>query len=146
MDAFKISRVIKNCIITAALVLCAIPLAQIGFETANSINKKLYKTPAYSQENFEAAFKEEKKKLGLENLAINLEVVDDPNFVSRCWYYNPNKIEILVGKNYMKKGVLKHALYHANRMRNGYITKEREHWNPLHTLEDWKATSYALEE
>lgn len=151
MDAFKNPKGIKKGIISTTLVLLIIGLLQGGFEIINSLrNTELYKTPAYfSKAELESEFKKEKKKLGLENLAIGLTVIEDPNdpnFVSDCWYNNPNQIEVWIGKNNMKEGVLKHAVYHAYQMHNGEITRKKRWWNPLDTLKDWKATSYALKE
>jgi len=146
MNTFKNPKSIKRGIISTALFLIMIGLFPSGFEVVNDIrNTKLLKTPIYSSKaELESGFEKEKKRLDLENLAINLEVVKDPEIIGQCVYYDKNKFDILIGKEYMTTGVLRQALYHAHRMHIGEITQKRRKGNIYDTLEDWKATSYAL--
>lgn len=151
MRVFNSNSKLGKYVIVSVLALLILGLGQASFEGRNHIRKKrLLRTPAYSsQKDLETAFKNEKKKLGLENLDISLIVVDDPNdptFVSSCGYCNPNKIEVYIGKNNMREGVLKRVVYHAYQMHSGKITQERRWWNPYDTFIDRRATSYALEE
>lgn len=147
MPRSKLRKYIRN----ATLVLCTIALAQVGFNITNAIrNTKLYKTPAYSSnEILKTEFEKEKKKLSLENLSIELEVVNDtnnPDFIGQCVYNYDGRYNILVGESYKTRGVLRHELYHAYRIYNSHIKKARIKFSPKDTYEDWKATSYGLKE
>ena len=149
MGAFKISKRIRKYIINTTIILCAIALAQVGFEITNAArNTKLYKTQAYpSNEILRAEFEKEKKKRGLENLDIDLEVVDDvnePDFIGQCVYTYGGNYIIRIGENYKTRGVLRHELFHAHRIYTGHIKSQRRRFKPQDTYEDWLATSYGL--
>jgi len=142
----------RKYIIDTTILLCAVALAQVGFEITNAArNTKLYKTQAYtSNEILRAEFEKEKKKRGLENLDIDLEIVDEvndvnePELIGRCVYTYGGDYIIRIGENYKTRGVLRHELFHAHRIYTGHIKSARIRFNPLDTYEDWIATSYGL--
>ncbi len=149
MGAFKVKyNKVRRHIQNLTIILCSLILLQAGLNMATSVRStKLYKTPAYSSnEVLKSEFEKEKKKLGLEHLCINIEIVDNPKFIGQCVPKDPNNYTIRIGKNYRTRGVLRHELYHLYRIHNGYFNKMRDSRHPLMTYEEWIATSYGLKE
>jgi len=150
MRIFAPHSKLRKCIINTAIVLYVVFLTQVGFDLATAIrNRKVYKTQAYSsQAELESAFEKEKKKLGLENLNINLEIVSDvnePRLIGECVYYPPGEdYTIRLNEKYKTREALRHELYHAHRIYTGHIKGSARRIDPRFTYEDWIATSYGL--
>jgi hypothetical protein len=109
-------------------------------------NKRLDHTPKYeSVAALKAGFEEQKKKLGLEDKTIFLEMIQDPNFKGSCRYEPNDTYYIRIGENHMNKGVLDHEMFHARRIKDKRI-KPGQMQGFSYFYEEWLATSYALKE
>ncbi len=131
------------------LVAGATIILQLGSDIATvTNNKKLYNTPKYSCiAALTAGFEEEKKKLGLEDKTMYLEIVSDSKdskFVGECQWDPNDDYTIRIGYDYMTKGVLKHEMFHAKRIKEGKIKPSRLRLILQTNYEEWLATSYAL--
>ena len=109
-------------------------------------NKNMvYTSSTYlSQEEMLNDLEVEKKNLGLEDLDIDLEIINDKDFVGLV-RGTPEGYKIEIGEDYLKPGVLRHEMKHAQRFHSGHLKMSREKFLPFSLYEEWVATSYALE-
>lgn len=103
----------------------------------------IYSAPIYtSPKEIFKDFEKEKKKLALKDVTINLEIKDKTNFTARTWKIREDHYHMQVNPRYLNRLALRHDLFHVERMHSGKYMN----YPILDGIEEWMATSYALEE
>ena len=115
----------------------------VGNEINAHRNNSVYSSDSHiysSLEKFTPVFEEERRKIGLEEVDINLKI--DNNIESATLNYS-EPYTITFNSKYLKRKVLKHELFHLKELRSA--------WEFLHTfpileyIGEWRATSYSSE-
>ena len=109
---------------------------------ANAYRNELYfNSPDLKNMNLSEMLKSEKKKLGLDNVKIILELEKDED-IGRFLGMKEGAYHIKINPDYSVSFALKHELFHLKRIH----FKEYMNYPILDEFEEWMATSYAIQE
>lgn len=121
----------------AALLLYSTPWL------VNSIRNEIIldrKNEYGSEEDVKNDLEIESRKLGLDNLGLNLKFVDPEEYTAYAKRDSEGRIEIGLGRNRNRKA-LRHELYHIV-----HFDEDKSFFRCMLNISEWEATSYAVEE
>lgn len=129
-------------IAVAGLVAFQIGLGFLNIARNRSVlsNAKYYSSESELRDDFER----ERKKLGLEDFVINLEVVEKgSDYLARFFRKPDGSYTIQIENQYMNDFFLNHELKHVRNREN--CPKWLYNFAPFSVFEEWNSTSYAIQ-
>lgn len=128
-------------LITLSVSLINLPLRLVTFvRDCRYVNKKEYSYE--SLDNFKSDFDKEKKKLGLDDLIIHLEI--DENTRSHCKKNEDGSFSAVFNPKKLNSIATKHELFHIKRMHKKKLNLKYLLLPFNAPYEEWLATSYAI--
>ena len=150
IESFRIRDVVKNFSRIGLVIISALLSLNVYYIVGKAINVNRNKNVflsnvievVSSRNELENILSEEKEKLGLEHIDIDLKITDKVEVAETTFFRNPNKRNYFLNINPETKSrfAVRHELYHISCVESYGILR------CLGSIEEWMATSYAIKE